>query len=43
MWSDYHVPGGTLREGLHNKPREPHPRRDHPGYKYKWNKENVES
>jgi hypothetical protein len=40
IWSDYHVPGGTFRENLHDNPGEPHLGRDHPRFRYKWNKEN---
>lgn len=38
MWDDYHVPGGTFRENLQNRPGRPHLGSDHPGYQFKWNK-----
>lgn len=37
MWDDYHVPGGTFRENLHNVPSEPGLAPDHPGSRFKWN------
>ena len=43
MWQDYHVPGGTFRENLHNVPGKPHLTKGHPGYEYKWNKEPAEA
>ncbi|KAH8670124.1 HK97 family phage prohead protease [Tricladium varicosporioides] len=39
MWDDYHVPGGTFRENLQNRPGNPYLGKDHPGYQFKWNKE----
>ena len=35
MWQDYHVPGGTFRENLHNIPGEPGLSPRHPGSKFK--------
>ena len=36
MWQDYHVPGGTFRENLHNIPGEPGLSPRHPGSTFKW-------
>jgi hypothetical protein len=36
MWQDYHVPGRTFGENLHNLPGEPGLNPRHPGSKFKW-------
>jgi hypothetical protein len=36
-WDDYAVPGGTFRENMQVKPRQPLLPDDHPGAKVRWN------
>jgi hypothetical protein len=43
MWQDYHVPGGTFRENLHNILGEPGLSPRHPGSKFKWNSQTEQS